>query len=514
MNTLSSEIHRLMDYGAYSEALNIIRNKLNLIKDDESEKDVFEKAQLHFFLIDIGTETNNKQLIIEGLTFHTQNEREVKKVLSESSYYYNIANAKSELGKLFYRENPGVHSFKVSREYFQEPIDLYWLSLKHVEPNNTELRCQILINLSNALTINFRFIEAIQLLDTVLVIHPNFPQALVSKANHLIQIANLTNGPATVALYANIYNLYNKAVQQRIPRFVIQKCMEGIQEAKSKLDEYNFKISELHQEFSMSLEEYNNHSDFRKFCIDNFLTLNEHTIYCKCSSSRKDDLQIGGFKLILNGELIPKLELLLNRVKSEFAFARWNYYRSLKEEAFDYDVIFSDLYDNEIINSQSETLRTSFRVCYGILDKIALGICKLYNIADGNIYFERFWDDKNRVSILEKRKNIHLNALSSIANDLNSNRGQLKHFKKWRNKLEHNLFILQDRNKLNLDPFELISDDEFVEAVDVSEFTSATLHLLQLTRAAIFSLVYCIRLETVTVLKDDGKIPLIKIDTK
>ncbi|MDR2284824.1 MAG: hypothetical protein LBE37_16540 [Sphingobacterium sp.] len=503
-----------MNTGAYREALSIIRNKLNQNKNDESKKGIFEKAQLHFVLIDIGTETNNKQLIVEGLAFNTQNESKVMRVISKSSYYYNIANAKSELGKLFYRENPGVHSFKVSRERFQEPIDLYWLSLKHVEPHNTELRCQILINLSNALTINFRFIEAIQLLDTVLKINESFPQALVSKADHLLQMAKITNSPVTAALYATIYDLYDKAVRLQIPPFAVQKCIHGIRQAKSKLDEYDFNLSDLDKEFSISLAEYNNHSDFRKFCIDNFLTLNEHTIYCSCSSSGKDDLQIGGFKLILNGELIPKLELLLNRVKSEFAFARWNYYRSLKEEAFDYDVIFSDLYDNEIINSQSETLRTSFRVCYGILDKIALGICKLYNITDGNIYFERFWDDKNRVSILENRKNIHLNALSSIANDLNSKRGELKHFKKWRNKLEHNLFILQDSNKLNLDPFELISDDKFVEAVDINEFKSATLHLLQLTRAAIFSLVYCIRLETVTRLKNDGKIPLIKIDTK
>jgi hypothetical protein len=136
----------------------------------------------------------------------------------------------------------------------------------------------------------------------------------------------------------------------------------------------------------------------------------------------------------------------------------------------------------------------------------------LYGITGGSIYFERFWDDKNRVQILEQKKNIHLNALSSIANDLNSKWGELKHFKNWRNKLEHNLLILQSKFSLNLDPFSLIEDDEFVVSVDIDEFKAATLQLLQLTRAAIFSYVYCIRLETiVSESGDDKEFPFIKI---
>ena len=85
--------------------------------------------------------------------------------------------------------------------------------------------------------------------------------------------------------------------------------------------------------------------------------------------------------------MLSVLELLLNRIKSEYAFARWNYYKSFTDEAFDYDVTFSELFEDEVINSQSEALRASFRICYGILDKIALGICKLYGTEGGNIYF-------------------------------------------------------------------------------------------------------------------------------
>lgn len=99
---------------------------------------------------------------------------------------------------------------------------------------------------------------------------------------------------------------------------------------------------------------------------------------------------------------------------------------------------------------------------------------------------------------MDKQKNIHLNALSSIANDLNSKRGELKHFKNWRNKIEHNLLILQQKMNLNIDVFNLSEDKDFVVAVDIEDFREKTIHLLQLTRAAILSFVYCVRLETIT----------------
>jgi hypothetical protein len=502
-----------MDEGRYDSAYMLVKNSLWSIKFKQGQDSLLRRTELNCMLIDIGTESNNKDLIEQGLQFLTNNESVLKNVISTSSYFYNIANAKSELGKIFYRKNPGVHSYKTSREIFQEPINLYWVALKAVDSKNDGTYQKIIVNLANALTINFRLVEAIQFLDTVLKDAHDFPQALVSKADHLTLISNVTNCPATAALYSTIYNLYNTAYRSAVlPSYVKQKCYTGIQKASEKLLEHGFELSAIDQEQRKTTEEYNMHSDFRKFTLDNFLSLNEHAIYCKCIASSKDDLQIGTESILLRGKLVPRLELLLNRVKSEFAFARWSYYRSLTEEAFDYDVVFSNLYENEIINSQSETLRTAFRVCYGILDKIALGICKLYGITGGSIYFERFWDDKNRVQILEQKKNIHLNALSSIANDLNSKWGELKHFKNWRNKLEHNLLILQSKFSLNLDPFSLIEDDEFVVSVDIDEFKAATLQLLQLTRAAIFSYVYCIRLETiVSESGDDKEFPFIKL---
>ncbi len=98
---------------------------------------------------------------------------------------------------------------------------------------------------------------------------------------------------------------------------------------------------------------------------------------------------------------------------------------------------------------------------------------------------------------IEALRNFHLNALYSIACDLNTNNGELKHFKNWRNKLEHNLLIIRDKRDVNYDIFDIIKDEEFVAVTDVEDFKLKTLHLLQITRAAIFSFVYCCRLQTI-----------------
>ena len=104
---------------------------------------------------------------------------------------------------------------------------------------------------------------------------------------------------------------------------------------------------------------------------------------------------------------------------------------------------------------RTELLRTSFRLCLGILDKIALGVCELYDIADPTekLYFENFWRPKTgkgkaatRWQILAaKSNNPSLVALYSQATDVQA-QGEWSLFKVWRNDLEHRFLILTGNN--------------------------------------------------------------------
>ncbi len=250
--------------------------------------------------------------------------------------------------------------------------------------------------------------------------------------------------------------------------------------------------------------EFEKFSNYRKYVLTNELSLNEHALHCHCGNSEHDNLSIGlysGSIHLNNPEKLKELERYLNRIKSEFVFARILFY---KYETFDNSgnqFYSEDDYkntavqnDDEILGYKVEHLRTSYRILYGLLDKIASAILVNYNIPeDGkSVYFEdvfhQFKDD------LSDKENIHLHALQSMSLDLSQSLdgikvGSLGFYKKIRNKLEHGLLILSDNET-----------DIGIKEINISEFRAFVLELMRLTKSAIFSLNYLIR--TVTIVEE------------
>ncbi len=513
---LYANLHQLLNEENFDEAIKLIDETLKTVSFETTTETLFFKFKLYGFLIDIGCESQNEDALNEAIKFYESNHEEFFTCITKSSYYYNLANAKHGLERIFWSKNRGVHSIKITKNIFQEPIKLYWLAYKSITDKDKSLLTQILINLSNSLVDTSRIVEAIQFLDIVLKEQPNYPQALISRGDHLHQLSIFTNCSPTIALYTQIFKSYDAGIKiKALPQSILNRCIYQKQEVLNTIQSHGFDVNNIEQEIQESQKEFNNHSTFRKFCITNFLTLNEHGIYCNCIATEKDDLQIGVKHALFKGDLVPQLELLLNRMKSEFALSRWLYYQAIHAEIqVENDTKFTELLDGEIINSYSEMLRTSFRLCYGILDKIALGICKLYELDSNRIHFETFWEDKKRSEKLNQVRNIHLNAIYSIACDLNTTTGELKQFKTWRNDLEHNLLVLRDTTKPDFDILKLYSDKNFVTVVDANDFANKTLHLLQLTRAAIFSYVFCVRLQTINHYDESLANKSFKIDFK
>ncbi|HEY4786807.1 MAG TPA: LA2681 family HEPN domain-containing protein [Bacteroidales bacterium] len=91
-------------------------------------------------------------------------------------------------------------------------------------------------------------------------------------------------------------------------------------------------------------------------------------------------------------------------------------------------------------------------------------------------------------------KNIHLSALFSIACDLHKKDGEFGFYKTWRNRLEHGIFSLTDNEYQS----KVWQSENFAETTTEENFEKQTKHLLQLTRSAIFSFVFCVRKEIIT----------------
>ena len=396
-------------------------------------------------------------------------------------------------------------------KYAIESKNHYWKSYKITVDKKKKLWPELIINLANALSSCGRISESLQYYDIVLVNFPDHPMANASRAKELLWLKRISGGFSINLLYQSKVGYEKAIISKNVPIWQRDIWKKEIIRIGAFLDELGFNNKEVHKELEETKKENETLSNYRIYCINSHLTLSEHSLYCICKGARRDELLICTPFQSFDADFIPKMEKILNRLKSELSLARLLYYYSTEKNenefnTFDSEVMFTELFDSEYIGTKSEMLRTSFRLCFGILDKIASGICLLFDLADDNenIYFENFWKpNPNNTKVKQKERwekinsiyNISLVALYTQATDLNSKSGEWYFFKTWRNALEHNQFVLFSDEEFGNDIFNIYKNNPDIVSVDKGYFINKTLQILQFTRSAIFNFVYLVRNE-------------------
>jgi tetratricopeptide (TPR) repeat protein len=507
---LKSDVHFLMDQGDYPSAKNAILSAIEMA-DKKSEDYIMFLATSAGLFIDLGFETYDKEAAEAGVKILTESEEYFNGVLSKQSYNYCFANGMSALYRIQKNQENVLPTLEMVKPFLAQAKNYYFKAYKEIDLSAINgIDLQILTNLGNNLSNSGRIIEAIRLYNSVLKVNPDFAQSLIGCAENLDYWLRISFCPNTISLYLKVFTLFEKGLHFGLmPPNQTAYSKTQREKYRTLLSKAEFDFSNIEQELKLNAEEYEQHSSLRKFCINNYLTLNEHSNYCNCSAASNDDLSIVHEGISVYGDKVGKMELLLNRLKSEFHMARKLYFEGISNLGDSTEVLFSELMDREKISEEVEKVRTSFRLCFGIFDKIAHGLCYFFELPqkeNENIYFESFWNTKRCLERWEKLKemrNPHLVALYSIANDFNSKEGEFAFYKQWRNKLEHNNLILVDVN-VDSDLNELFTDNTFVTKVSYSTFKEQALHLLQICCAAIYSYTYAIRTESLQ--KGDGEI--------
>ena len=347
-----------------------------------------------------------------------------------------------------------------------------------------------------------RFIEATSLFNQNIIQNPNRFQSLASWGHAMENLKVKSMLPDIPSFYFVVSEKYMEA-KKIAPNTHIKESIERkIEWCRKKLQVMDLELSEenLNKNRNEAKKEFEMFSNYRKFVLKNELSLNEHALHCHCDNSEQDNLSIGLYSgsIHLNKpKKLKELERYLNRVKSEFLFARLLFYKYKIFEESNKEFYSEDDYkntsaqlDDELIGYRIEHLRTSYRILYGLLDKIASAVLVHYNIPDKGkaVYFEDVFHQFK--SELSSKENIHLFALQSMTLDLSQSLdgtkvGSLGFYKKIRNKLEHGLLVISE----NQTDFE-------IREINVSDFTTFVLDLMRLTKSAIFSLNFLIRTET------------------
>jgi tetratricopeptide (TPR) repeat protein len=448
--------------------------------------------------IDIGAMKPCKTSAEKGLSILTLYPNEIAEQIEQHTYYYNLSNAKSNFIE---DKNPFNHTFSTIQQLI-EIKTLLWKAIKSCETaHKIQVDPTFIVNLGNALKQQFRLTEALDCYDRVNSLQLDIPQAWINRSETLM-LLNEVSGSYSIQMMEQIKKGYESVLlSKEIPPSWIDYYKEQAAFHQKKIakacKEHNVKLDS--HDSDKTRAEYNSLTEYRKFCLDRGLTLSEHGLYCACVGSARDNLTIPTSSGLVGDFVIP-MEMVLNRLKSEFSFARHLYYEYICEDT-DYELIndscFSELFNDELLGVDVEKLRAAFRSCFGILDKIGIAVCELFDVYPSNktVYFQSFWqlDQDDRRDKFNSIKNPGLLALYSIATDLNDRKGgEWSFLKQLRNDLEHEFVVIHKMDE----PSDVYGSYKFMDQIVFIQeevFLNHFERILQLTRSAIFSFVFAVR---------------------
>ena len=513
---LQAKCYHLLDVGNLDGAVATVTTLHAALSSSPAALSILQKGEVACVLVDVGAASQDETMVRSGVEVFEQNYAALSEVIEPATLEYNLGNAKKSL-----------HDIAVAKrkeKFKPETINLateakahYWKALKlagsrRVAPN-------LLVNLGNSLDQCGRVIEALMWYDRALAVDPAFSMAHINKGYALLYLNRITDC-YTIKILDEARRSFSAAnADSLLPREIREHAGREQTWLTATLLNLGYDQERLDAEAHHDIEEYEAHHPYWRWCLDNFIALSEHSLYCRCAGARRDDLAIPKQSGSIGGEFVPEMELLLNRIKSEFCLARALHYQGAvltADAGWDtkpFDGTFTELYDHEAIGLRSEFLRTSFRLCFGVLDKIARGIAKLFNLATANesLSFESFWrpaserkkGEERRWQLINAQHNPGLVALYSLATDLNRVGGEWSHYKEDRNQLEHGIFLIRKNGGEDAQHGNLAEPEDW-KMVNVSEFIEANRRMLQFTASAIFSFAFCVRIEGLRAVDSKG----------
>jgi hypothetical protein len=431
-----------------SEDLRKAATALNRLQAD-SPHDV---VSIGCYRIDVGSALRDISLVELGLADLQENWDRLEPILGANQLHYNVGNGYKSIHDI-QRSNPSWVYCPANLTSLYEAKRHYWLAC-----SGQFFVPEWITNLANALNGSGRVVDALHYFDACVSRCPDFGMAHLNRALALKYLNTASGGYSIKLLYEVRRSASAAVASPSTEPPARQAANKLLGQATKVLLERGCDPDEDVHELAETESEYAEHDPYWQWCLKQDLALSEHSLYCRCAGARRDDLSVLSPGSPLVGEKVPLMELMLNRMKSEFALARAFHYQSspdleaspLKWELTAFEGTFTDLLDGESSGVSVELLRTGFRLCFGILDRIARAICDFLELANEteDLYFHRFWRPRGKHSDrwdkLNKQESANLTALFGLAVDLNEKKeGQWSHLKSYRDLFEHEFCVVR-----------------------------------------------------------------------
>lgn len=424
--------------------------------------------------------------------------------------YYCIGNLYATLSN---HEIQSLNSFRLAKKYISaNRFELY------------DLICQIKTNEAYQLSKMGRIIEAIS------VYYQFIPHAKPSEAK-IISLMHAIDNLCELG-----HTIDNKDVAQYyfVKAVILKRLLSDIKNS-TNIDAYqqniidDFLIRHPLQENNdvedgiSALQDVGSKDLFRKseqqyktWCLENILFINHMNDLVFSYHDAKDSITFPSYATKFSEGckfMKPHFAIAFANIKREFCFARYLAYEGISKKYPKFEEkelnLASDHYNSDY-SGKTERLKTSFRLAFGVLDKLVnllISFLKLdKELIKKNkcrtVEFKPKFFEIHLINYLETNK--YIKALYYVSCELNNESkftqdniqknlllGEAKHLKELRNDLEHNWvhvleFILNDSK---------CCDQDYANYIETEQLESDTIKVLKLVRSCIIYLVFAVQLE-------------------
>lgn len=464
--------------------------------------------------IEAGDET-----LIQQLADYIQSE--AKKTEDDSRlaiFQYYLGNLSSGLSRIRQESADGwrTDNYPLARS---NAIDHYRECLKLNQDANRALSNETTTNLGIELAHQERGIEALAYWNPDFNLNGDTPfVSACSRSRELLRISKYLNDDSHSTLFN--YESYRslKKLKENENATTHGAVLHHLQHDEQanwliKYGDKNFKKLANWQDKNVSTSSSPEEKAYRSWCLKKGLFANPINLLTENPIADRDILQFPNHTVRL-GEG-PFLPAAFSSAKREYCFGRFLAYEGSKgiHPAFEDKALYlTDTLDYALLDGSTEKLKTSLRVCFGVLDSLAFILNRYFRCEGKQPSFSSRWI-KNCLAEIE---NPFIDALYWLACDLTDTdsipaskwkapRAGLSEIRKLRNSIEHGwLRIASESPKI------WKTESDFAQTITPADLKRLVLLTLKVTNSALLYLTLAVKFhELQSGSKDDPTLPMI-----
>jgi len=419
-----------------------------------------------------------------------------------STYYYDLSNLYSSLGKLKNpdpRENWNFDDALIKKEIFNLRKSI---SVEGFNSIKKERQCQIYTNLGNTLNKIGRGVKAQEEWSNSLSIIPHFPMALGNKSNGLISYSERLLKKEQKLITINIAYKHIQAALA-LKEFLEPRAENFFNSIRSYLESnYHPDLLKKQIKFDKRLFKINisKAAVYRFWINKNRLLLSPLNDITSNGNFYYDDLLLP--PILMPAGSKPIYHILFNQIKQEFCSARYNlfqYSKHKKNHFSDKNVVLVEYSKLFSYSYRIELIKSTFKTFYSIFDKIAYLINDYLSLNRKrfDVSFRKIWYTNYQKAELDPMFNSKVNwsmrALFWVSKDLfddemkDTIEPESQHINQLRNYIEHK-GIMVSRIPFN----EKVDNTAFNYAIGSIDLELKTYKIAKLVREAMLYLCFSV----------------------